>query len=54
MSLSFNLARPKCIPGVGKVLALILLYKRHDVQRFNSAGQFLSYARKKAGNAQMR
>src|SRR5438552_4123659 len=33
------------IPGVGKVLALILLYELHDVQRFERAGQFLSYAR---------
>jgi transposase len=36
--------RLQTIPGVGKVLALILLYERHDVQRFDSAGQFLSYA----------
>jgi transposase len=27
------------------VLALILLYEMHDVQRFDSAGQFLSYGR---------
>ena len=32
-------------PGVGKVLALVLLYELHAVQRFASAGQFLSYAR---------
>jgi len=37
--------RLQTIPGVGKVLALILLYEMHDVQRFASAGQFLSYAR---------
>jgi len=37
--------RLRSIPGVGKVLALILLYETHDVQRFDSAGQFLSYAR---------
>ena len=37
--------RLQTIPGVGKVLALILLYEMHDVQRFQSAGQFLSYAR---------
>src|SRR5437660_934924 len=35
----------RTIPGVGKVLALILLYEMHDVQRFERAGQFLSYAR---------
>jgi transposase len=37
--------RLRSIPGVGKVLALILLYEMHDVGRFQSAGQFLSYAR---------
>jgi len=37
--------RLRSIPGVGKVLALILLYELHDVARFASAGQFLSYAR---------
>jgi len=37
--------RLQTIPGVGKLLALILLYEMHDVQRFDSAGQFLSYAR---------
>src|SRR5438128_7782721 len=37
--------RLRTIPGVGKVLALILLYEMHDVQRFDRAGQFLSYAR---------
>jgi transposase len=37
--------RLQTIPGVGKVLALILLYEIHDIRRFSSAGQFLSYAR---------
>jgi len=37
--------RLRSVPGVGKVLALILLYEMHDVTRFASAGQFLSYAR---------
>jgi transposase len=37
--------RLQTIPGVGKVLALILLYEMHEAQRFDSAGQFLSYAR---------
>jgi transposase len=37
--------RLQTIPGVGKVLALVLLYEMHDVQRFSKAGQFLSYAR---------
>jgi transposase len=33
------------VPGVGKVLALILLYEIHDIRRFPAVGQFLSYAR---------
>jgi transposase len=37
--------RLRSIPGVGKVLALILLYEMHDAHRFETAGQFLSYAR---------
>jgi transposase len=37
--------RLQTIPGVGKVLALILLDELHDVQRFDHVGQFLSYAR---------
>jgi transposase len=37
--------RLQTIPGVGKVLALVLLYEIHDIKRFASAGQFLSYCR---------
>jgi transposase len=37
--------RLQTIPGVGKVLALILLYEMHEVRRFDHVGQFLSYAR---------
>jgi transposase len=33
------------IPGVGKILALVLLYEIHDINRFADEGQFLSYAR---------
>jgi transposase len=33
------------VPGVGKVLALVLLYEIHDIRRFPEVGQFLSYAR---------
>jgi transposase len=33
------------IPGVGRILALVLLYEMHDWQRFASVGQFLSYGR---------
>src|ERR1700730_16270616 len=37
--------RLRTVPGVGPVLALVLLYEMHDVHRFTTAGQFLSYAR---------
>jgi transposase len=35
----------RSIPGVGPVLALVLLYEIHDVGRFARPGQFLSYCR---------
>ena len=38
-------ARLQTIPGVGKVLALIMLYEIHDVGRFAGVGNFVSYAR---------
>jgi transposase len=37
--------RLQTIPGVGKVLALVLLYEIHDSERFGSEGPFLSYCR---------
>lgn len=37
--------RLRSIPGVGKVLALTLLYEIGDIRRFDSVGGFLSYAR---------
>jgi transposase len=37
--------RLRSVPGVGSVLALILLYEIHDIRRFAEVGQFLSYAR---------
>jgi transposase len=37
--------RLRSIPGVGKILALTLLYEIHAVRRFEEVGQFLSYAR---------
>ncbi len=33
------------IPGVGKILALVLLYEIHQIARFADVGDFLSYAR---------
>jgi transposase len=38
-------ARLQTIPGVGKILALVLLYEIHDIGRFNAVGQFVSYCR---------
>ncbi len=35
----------KTVPGVGPILALVLLYEIHDVGRFPEVGNFLSYAR---------
>ncbi len=37
--------RLRTIPGVGPILALVLLYEMHGVGRFDRVGQFLSYAR---------
>jgi transposase len=37
--------RLQTVPGIGKVLALILLYEVHNMLRFDNAGQFLSYCR---------
>jgi transposase len=37
--------RLRSVPGIGKILALILLYEIHDSTRFPAVGQFLSYAR---------
>ena len=35
----------RSIPGVGPILALVLLYEIHDIGRFEKVGQFLSYCR---------
>src|SRR5205823_7687512 len=37
--------RLQTIPGVGKMLALVLLYEIHAIDRFAAVGNFLSYAR---------
>jgi transposase len=39
----FHLLRS--IPGIGKVLALTMLYEIHDVRRFDRVQEFASYAR---------
>ena len=33
------------VPGIGEVLALVLLYEIHDIRRFDTVGRFLSYCR---------
>ena len=35
----------RTIPGVGPVLALVMLYEVHDIHRFADVGQFASYCR---------
>ena len=35
----------RTIPGVGKTLALVILYEIHDINRFPKVGNFVSYAR---------
>ncbi len=37
--------RLQTIPGVGKILSLVLLYEIHTIDRFPTVGDFLSYAR---------
>jgi transposase len=37
--------RLRSIPGVGKILALVLLYEIHDIDRFPSVQDFVSYCR---------
>jgi len=37
--------RLRSIPGVGKILALVLLYEIHDIRRFPRVQEFVSYCR---------
>jgi len=37
--------RLRSVPGIGKVLALTILYKIHDIARFDRVQEFASYAR---------
>jgi transposase len=37
--------RLRSVPGVGKILALVLLYEIHDIHRFPRVQDFVSYAR---------
>jgi transposase len=35
----------RTIPGIGRILSLVLLYEIHTIDRFQSVGDLLSYAR---------
>jgi transposase len=37
--------RLRSVPGVGKILALVILYEIHDIARFPTVQDFVSYAR---------
>ena len=37
--------RLRAVPGIGDILALVILYEIGELRRFRTAGQFLSYAR---------
>ena len=47
---AFHLLRS--VPGIGKILALVLLYEIHRIERFPSAGDFLCYARLISGRGE--
>lgn len=40
-----NFYRLRSVPGIGKILALTILYEIQDIERFEQVGNFLSYAR---------
>jgi transposase len=40
------------VPGIGKVLALTILYEIHDITRFDRVQEFASYARLVKGRKQ--
>ena len=37
--------RLRTVPGIGEILALIILYEAHDIGRFPTVGDFVSYCR---------
>src|SRR5438034_1813662 len=39
------LYRLRSVPGIGKILALVILYEIHDINRFATVQDFVSYAR---------
>lgn len=44
--------RLRSVPGIGKILALTILYELHDVHRFDRVQEFASYARLVKGRKQ--
>src|SRR5438093_1863451 len=44
--------RLRSVPGIGKVLALTILYEIHDIHRFDRVQEFASYARLVKGRKQ--
>jgi transposase len=39
------LLRLRSVPGIGQILALVILYEIHDIDRFPTVQDFVSYAR---------
>ena len=37
--------RLRSVPGIGQILALVILYEIHDIHRFPTVQDFVSYAR---------
>jgi len=37
--------RLRSVPGIGKILALVILYEIHDINRFPTVQDFVSYSR---------
>jgi transposase len=35
----------RTVPGIGKILALVMIYEIHDIRRFPRVGDFISYCR---------
>jgi transposase len=44
--------RLRSVPGIGKILALTILYEIHDIRRFGRVQEFASYARLVKGQKQ--
>jgi transposase len=49
---AFNYHLLRSVPGVGRILSLVLLYEIEDVHRFPRVNEFLSYARLVKGQKQ--